>query len=163
MAGLMEEVAEGDHSCGLSRKVQCQTGRGTSEDADQRIQFLPAALQVRAGYGEVCAVEGSGRDEEGAILFIQELVRKVCSVASRHDRRNGFHGRRRCIDIRALREQGGTQSNEKSEGNGPLKIRKLAEGHKCWPMSAKHFLARKRSAVRSGLESRQAAQVPEFT
>ena len=58
VAGFVEEVADADHACGFSDEVDSQACRGAAEHADYRVQFLTAALQVGAGYGEVGAVEG---------------------------------------------------------------------------------------------------------
>ena len=44
MADLVEEVAEADDARSFAGKIYGQPGGGASEDANHRIQFLPAAL-----------------------------------------------------------------------------------------------------------------------
>jgi len=86
MADFVEEVAEADDARGFAGKIHGQPGGGASEDANYRIQFLSATLQVGAGHGEIGAVQGGGREQQHAILRIPEFV---------------FRGRaRRCDDYR---------------------------------------------------------------
>src|ERR1022692_3941660 len=56
MAGLVEEVAETDHSRGFPDEVHGEAGRRAPEHANQRIQFLSATLQVGARHREVGAI-----------------------------------------------------------------------------------------------------------
>ncbi len=57
MAGLVKEVADTDHASRFSDEVRGEARRGTTEDANHRIQFLSATLQVGASYGEVGAIQ----------------------------------------------------------------------------------------------------------
>jgi len=48
MASFMQEITEPDYARRLTRKIHCQPRAGSAENADRRIQFCAATLQVRA-------------------------------------------------------------------------------------------------------------------
>ena len=56
MAGLVKEIADTDHARGFPDKVHREPRRGSAEDANHRIQLLPATLQIGASHGEVGAI-----------------------------------------------------------------------------------------------------------
>ena len=56
------------------RKFAARPGARPAEQADHRIQFLPAALEIGAGYGEVGSVGSGGRQQQNSILAIPEFV-----------------------------------------------------------------------------------------
>jgi len=57
MAGLVEEVAETDHTHSFSDEVQGEAGRRAAEDANHGIEFLAATLQIGARHCEVGGIQ----------------------------------------------------------------------------------------------------------
>lgn len=63
MAGLVKEVTDSDHARSFSEEVHGEPRRRAAEDANHRIQFLSATLQVGTSCGEVGATQSCSRDE----------------------------------------------------------------------------------------------------
>lgn len=116
MSRFMKEVAEADYSGGFSDEVHSEGWGGSAEHADHRIEFLPAALQVRASDGEVGSIERSSDHEQGAILFVPELVDAIAVLRlgfneERRGGRNSCAGRVRQWGERPLGENGRTNDH----------------------------------------------------
>src|SRR5579863_508602 len=76
VAGSVEEIAHTDDRYRLAGKVQSQSRSRAPEDANDRIQFLAAALQISAGHGKIGAIQSRRRKKKCPIFLIPEFVLK---------------------------------------------------------------------------------------
>jgi hypothetical protein len=74
MTGLMEEVAEADHTRGFAGKIHRQSSRAATENSSHRVQFSAAVLQVGASHGEIGNAGRRHGREKDSILRVPELV-----------------------------------------------------------------------------------------
>lgn len=114
MSGLVEEVADRDHSGSFSGEVHGKRGRGAAEHTDDGIQLLAAILEIGTRHGEISAA-GCGHGNEKNLIF---SIQKFVGLKSRlwHDSRrdgNRLSGSGRRLRCRPLRHRGGAERKEK--------------------------------------------------
>src|ERR1700739_4561524 len=93
----MEEIVDTEGSSSLADKVQSQSRRRAPEDANDRIQFLAATLQIGARHGEIGAIQSRRREEECSILRVPELVLRHRIRGFRHKRSHWLGYRHWCL------------------------------------------------------------------
>src|ERR1700758_3516461 len=101
----MEEIVDTEGSSSLADKVQSQSRRRAPEDANDRIQFLAATLQIGAGHGEIGAIQSGRREEECSIFRIPELVLRHYARGFHHKRSHWLRYRHWCLENWSLPER----------------------------------------------------------
>src|SRR5579864_7353661 len=74
VAGLMEEVAETDDARSFSDEVHGEADRRAAEDANHRIEFLAAMLQIGTRHREVGGIQRGRGGEQGTVPLVPESM-----------------------------------------------------------------------------------------
>ena len=129
VAGFVEEIADGDRTYAFTRKICRQPRCRASEDANHRVQFSSAILQIGAGNSEISATECCGCREQDDILAIPELMLVSGFWRGADDGRDRLYrcGNRR-IWQRILPEKHGTDAA--NDNCQRTELGQFAESHK---------------------------------